>query len=97
MHRCSKCDEPVDEERIKFYLNTTNQLPEFCVKCQPNAPVIGFMVEGCPEEGGSPKGTRKSSSLLVIDSTKFADPKEAMRKAIRAHTRARSGSTPEKL
>lgn len=89
MLRCSKCDEPIDEERIKTYLSNTGQLPDDCVKCHPNEPVVGFMVEGCPEEGGSPKGTRKSMSLLVIDSKRFADPSEALRKAVRAHRRAR--------
>jgi len=36
MLRCEKCDTPIDENRIKHFLDTQGKLPEICQGCVPN-------------------------------------------------------------
>jgi hypothetical protein len=86
MLRCIRCDEPVEEARIKAHLLLNGQLPDKCLKCAEatKTKMTGFMVMD-----GS-KGSRKvGAELMILSSDNNPNYKEQLRQATRANRRSR--------
>lgn len=91
MNRCTKCDEPIDEDRIKEHL-LRNQIPFeqwTCLKCSSTVQYFGVMAPSA-EATGTGKSYGKTGqvlNLIPMDGTSHS--KEMLRQAKRFIRRAR--------
>lgn len=76
--KCTNCNDVIDQDRIKIWLELTGKSPKFCVNCSPEKKNVGFM-----------NYSHKTAGEAVIINMNQSNSRENFRRAKRIYHRSR--------